>query len=137
MKKIIVLVVGLALMVVLPASAQEQTDLVDVVANGCKTDIASYCEDVLPGEGRILACLFAHSDKLSGKCEYALYDSAVQLERAVAALSYMANECGEDMLALCSNVVIGEGRVVDCLIKNKAKVSDRCKEAQKELGITK
>jgi len=135
MKKIIVLVVGLALMVVLPVSAQEDEGIIATVANGCKVDLESYCKDVTPGEGRVLACLFAHSDKLSSKCEYALYDSAVQLERAVAALTYMANECGEDMVALCGDVEVGEGRVIDCLAKNESKVSDRCKEAQKTLGF--
>lgn len=67
-------------------SAQE--GLIETVANGCKTEIATYCKDVKLGEGRILACLYAYQDKLSGKCEYALYDAAARLERAVAALSY-------------------------------------------------
>jgi hypothetical protein len=44
-----------------------------------------------------LACLYAHADKLSGQCEYALFDAAAQLERAVAALAYLVNECGDDL----------------------------------------
>ena len=73
-----------------------QQDLVDTVANGCKTELEKYCNQVTPGQGRVLACLYAYGDKLSSKCEYALYDAAVQLERAVAALSYVANECDAD-----------------------------------------
>ena len=34
-----------------------------------------------PGQGRVLACLYAHGDKLSAKCEYALYDAAAQAGR--------------------------------------------------------
>ena len=50
------------------------------MAKGCEAAITTTCKDVTPGEGRILACLYAHGDKLSGKCEYALYDAAIQLE---------------------------------------------------------
>ena len=60
-------------------SAQES--LIETVANGCKTELETYCKTVTPGEGRVLACLYAYGDKLSGKCEYALYDAAARLER--------------------------------------------------------
>ena len=114
-------------------SAQET--LIETVANGCKTEITTYCKDVKPGEGRILACLYAYEDKLSGKCEYALYDAAARLERAVAALTYVAKECEADIVANCGGVKAGEGRVLQCLEKNEAKVSARCKGAIKEVGL--
>ena len=113
----------------------QQESLIETVANGCKTEITTYCKDVKPGEGRILACLFAYQDKLSGKCEYALYDSAVRLQRAVGALSYVANECEADLAANCSGVKAGEGRLLQCLEKNDAKVSQRCKGALKDVGL--
>ena len=117
-----------------PAEKMAQ-GLVDTVATGCQTELTSYCKDVTPGEGRVLACLYAHEDKLSGQCEYALYDAAAQLDRAVAALTYMANECGKDLEKFCSNVPAGEGRVMDCLKKNDQKVSKRCKQALKNTGM--
>ena len=43
-----------------------------------EAELETYCKDVTPGDGRILACLYAHGDKLSGQCEYALYDAAEQ-----------------------------------------------------------
>ena len=113
----------------------QQESLIETVANGCKTEITTYCKDVKPGEGRILACLFAYQDKLSGKCEYALYNASVRLERAVTALSYVANECAEDLTAHCSGVKAGEGRLLQCLEKNDAKVSQRCKGALKDVGL--
>lgn len=112
-----------------------QDTLIETVANGCKTEITTYCKDVKPGEGRILACLYAYEDKLSGKCEYALYDAAARLERAVAALTYVAKECEADIVANCSGVKAGEGRVLQCLEKNEAKVSKRCKGAIKDVGL--
>lgn len=132
-KKIGVLVLGLVFLIVMPAAAGQ--DLVQTVKDGCKAELESYCKDVTPGEGRILACLFAHQDKLSGKCEYALYDAAVQLERAVAALSYVVNECADDLDQHCSGIAAGEGRLLDCIEKNDKKVSSRCKDAMKEVGL--
>lgn len=132
-RKIAVLVLGLVFLIALPAAAGQ--DLVQTVKDGCKTELESYCKDVTPGEGRVLACLFAHQDKLSGKCEYALYDAAVQLERAVAALSYVVNECADDLNQHCSGIAAGEGRLLDCIEKNDKKVSARCKDAMKEVGL--
>jgi hypothetical protein len=104
------------------------------VAKGCEKELTSYCKDVTPGEGRILACLYAHSDKLTGQCEYALYDAAVQLERFVATLSYIANECNADMEKFCADIEVGEGRVLKCLDENSSKISARCTQALKDVG---
>jgi cysteine rich repeat protein len=116
-------------------SAGAQQSLVETVANGCKAELDTYCKDVTPGQGRMLACLYARNDKLSGKCEYALYDAAAQLERAVAALSYVVNECADDLDQFCRNVAAGEGRLLECIEKNDPKVSSRCKEAIKQVGL--
>ncbi|MEJ2589231.1 MAG: cysteine rich repeat-containing protein [Deltaproteobacteria bacterium] len=88
-----------------------------------------------PGEGCILASLYAHEVKLSGQCEYALFDAAAQLERAVATLSYLVNGCGDDLNKYCANVPAGEGRLLDCLDKNEKNVSSRCKQALKDTGL--
>ena len=109
-------------------------DLVENVAKGCEKELTSYCSNVTPGEGRVLACLYAHNDKLSGQCEYALYDAAVQLERFVAALAYLANECDEDLDKYCEGVEAGEGRLLKCLDDNSAKISGRCTQALKDVG---
>jgi hypothetical protein len=125
-------VFGLALVLALPALAGE--NLIESVANGCKKELNSYCKNVTPGEGRILACLYAHEDKISGQCDYALYDAAAQLERAGAALTYVANECMDDLEKFCANIRPGEGRLLTCLDKNKKKVSKRCKQAVKDVN---
>src|SRR5210317_1127878 len=96
----------------LATSAFAEADLVSTVTEGCKKEIDYYCKMVTPGEGRILACLYAHSEKLSNRCEYALYDAAAQLERAVAAMTYIANECDDDLEKFCYLVQPGEGRLL-------------------------
>ena len=135
MKTISIFSIAVCVTLLFALSAEAQESLVDSVANGCKAELDTYCKDVTPGQGRMLACLYAHSDKLSGKCEYALYDAAAQLERAVAALSYVVNECADDLDQFCMGVAAGNGRLKDCLEKNDPKVSSRCKEAMKQVGL--
>ncbi len=135
MRHFIALLFSLCLIFMVATVASAGESLVETVANGCKKELKSYCTDVTPGEGRILACLYAHGDKLSGQCEYALYDAAVQLERAVAALSYLANECDEDLEKYCSSVTPGQGRLIDCLDKNSKNISNRCNQAVKDVGL--
>ena len=83
MRYTIIAVAALAILAVSFAPAAAEKGPVETVLKGCKTELETYCKDVTPGEGRILACLYAHGDKLSGRCEFALYDAAAQLERAV------------------------------------------------------
>jgi len=130
---ICLLILGGLLLLVTPVMAQE--GLVESVVTGCKAELEKYCSNVTPGEGRVLACLYAYEDKLSGRCEYALYDAAAQLERAVAALSYVVNECSSDLKQYCAGVAAGEGRLLQCLQKNDAQVSQRCKQARKDVGL--
>ena len=102
---------------------------VETVTKGCKTELESYCKDVTPGEGRVLACLYAYGDKLSGGCEYALYEASAQLEHFIQTVSYLAQECEDDLEKYCVDIKPGEGRLLDCLDKNEDSVSSRCKEA--------
>ena len=131
-RTILLVIVAAVSMLVSNATAAE--DIIETVAKGCEKELTAYCSEVTPGGGRVLACLYAHNDKLSGKCEYALYDAAAQLERFVAALSYLANECDADLEKFCSAVEAGEGRLLKCLDENSAKISGRCTEALKDVG---
>jgi hypothetical protein len=134
MKKRVVLLAVVAMFFVSVSSVWAVDNVVETVAKGCEKELTGYCKDVTPGEGRILACLYAHSDKLTGQCEYALYDAAVQLERFVAALSYIANECDADLEKFCAEIAVGEGRVLKCLDENGDKISARCTQALKDVG---
>ena len=134
MKKRVVLLAVVSMFFVSVTSVWAADNVVETVAKGCEKELTSYCKDVTPGEGRILACLYAHSDKLTGQCEYALYDAAVQLERFVAALSYVANECDADLEKYCADIAVGEGRVLKCLDENSSKISARCTQALKDVS---
>ncbi len=129
--KTTILGVVLSATLLFTASSMANESLLESVVEGCKTELETYCQDVTPGQKRVLACLYSRNDKLSGKCEYALYDAAVQLERAVAALTYVVNECADDLVELCADVPAGEGRLLECLAENESKVTARCKDAFK------
>ena len=135
MKSVVVCLMVLGCMLVVGGLAYaEDKGPIEIVADGCKKEIDTYCKGVKPGEGRILACLYAYQEKLSNRCEYALYDAAAQLEQAIVALTYLANECRDDLKTFCANVQPGEGRLIDCIGKNKDKISSRCKQAIKDVS---
>jgi hypothetical protein len=122
----------------LPALAQDAAvpSLAEQAQTACKTELDSFCKTVTPGEGRLLACLYAYNDKLSGACEYALLDAAAQLDQAISALDYVANECQKDIDSLCAGVIAGRGRILACLASAGSKVSAGCARAIERTGLT-
>ena len=80
MRNIILITIFTLLLVPMPGAwageeAQTGEDLVEHLIEACEPEIETYCSQVTPGEGRLLACAYAHQDKLSGRCEFALYDA--------------------------------------------------------------
>lgn len=134
-RKLLIACLTLLLGLWVSSSSADEPNLVESVMTGCNTELNTYCKDVTPGQKRLLACLYAHNDKLSSQCDFALFDAAIQLERAVAALAYVVNECDDDLMQFCSEEQVGEGRLLACLDKNQADVSTRCKEALSEVGL--
>ena len=118
-----------------PAHAEES--IVDNIKKACNKELTTFCKGVPPGEGRVLACLYAFEDRVSDQCVKAVYDAAVQLEAAVAALKYAANECKADLQKFCADVKPGEGRGLACLNKHDKDVSQTCKDALKQTGLKK
>jgi Cysteine rich repeat len=115
-------------------TAAMQGQLSAQVLEGCSSELAQYCANVTPGEGRLLACLYAHGDKLPGQCDHALYDAAARLERAVGAVTYIAAECRRELDTYCANVEVGEGRVAQCLKDHTIELSPACDRALTAVG---
>lgn len=125
------LVLGI-LVVAASAPAVAQDSLAEYVVDACEADLKQYCSQVTPGEGRLLHCVAAHEDKLSGQCEYALYQAASLLEQLTMAIAYVAQSCETEIKSLCSEVEAGEGRILACLEENGASLGDPCKKALSE-----
>jgi hypothetical protein len=138
-----VLMLGVA-GVIMPTAAQTpaqdvtaamQGQLATQVRDGCNSELAQYCAEVTPGDGRLLACLYAHGDKLSGQCEHAVYDAAARLERAISAITYVASECRSALETHCTGVEVGNGRVAQCLKDHAAELSAGCSQALTNVGV--
>ena len=114
--------------IAVPAFAQQQA-ILDTVGRACLKELEKYCTEITPGEGKILACLYANQDKLSGRCEYAVYEFSRVLEKAVVDMRYVAEKCEDDLKAYCSNIQPNEGRLLQCMDRNSAKLNPRCKQA--------
>jgi len=135
MRALIVSLVAVVSLLLTTAGAHAEDTLVEGVKKACHKELTTFCKGVQPGEGRILACLYAFQDRVSGKCEYAIYDAAAQLDQAATALKFAAAECKDDLLKYCGKVEVGHGRVKACLDKHEKSLSDKCKEALKQTGI--
>lgn len=121
-----------ALLVAGPAAAEEsagEESLMDYVQSACQADLDKYCSQVTPGEGRLLYCVAAHEDKLSGQCSYALYEAATLLVQLADAVANVAMACEPDIESLCGAVEAGEGRILSCLEANQDKASQACRDA--------
>jgi hypothetical protein len=134
MKRNVVFVVGAALLLSV-SGAWAQQEIIDDVMTACEPEMNAYCSQVTLGEGRLLACFYAHEDKLSGQCQWALYQGAAQLEVFAAAVTHLAVECHDDLLKHCGEVRFGEGRVGTCLLEHKAEVTDACRRAIDDTGL--
>ena len=111
------------------SNALAQETLIDHLVNACESDIENYCSQVTPGNGRMLHCMAAHEDKISGQCEYAFYQAATLLEQLSVAINYVAQECKTEIQTLCSDIVVGEGRILACLDEHPEEVGEACKKA--------
>ncbi len=109
----------------LSASAMAQGP-VQGVLEACETEITTYCDQVTPGHGRILSCMYAHEDKISDTCAASIADLADALDFLFAKVSNAVALCSADIEANCSEVEFGGGRILSCLKANADKVSAEC-----------
>jgi len=101
----------------------------DVYAQGspCEKDIAKFCKNIEPGEGRILQCLRLFEEELTPPCK----EHLAQIEKAVEEVQ---SACADDYALFCSSLLPGQGRIAECLEKNQEILTPKCK---KNLGAVK
>lgn len=81
------LAIGLALTMALAGTAlagDRNAPTRMAVREACKSDVATLCAGIQPGEGRIKACLRANKEKLSDGCRSAI-TAAIQARREARA----------------------------------------------------
>lgn len=91
----------------------------------CKADAEKFCKDVQPGEGRIVKCLKEHESELSAECKAKKEEVKEEIKGKVEEVK---EACAEDAKKFCADEKPGKGRIIKCLKKNEASVSEACKE---------
>jgi len=135
MKRNVLVTMAAVLLLLSVSGAWAQQEIVDDMTTACATEIETYCSQVTPGEGRLLACAYAHEDKLSGECSWAIYQGVAELEAFVDAVVEVATACEDDLMTFCADVEMGEGQVATCLLEHKAEVTEDCSAAMDDAGL--
>jgi hypothetical protein len=84
------------------------------VEEACSDDLKKYCSTVTPGEGRLILCMQAHEDKVSEKCDFALFGASRKINRALDRIDRAAEICWSDIEKHCSNIPEGGRRILQC-----------------------
>ncbi len=109
--------------------SKKMDQVIDDVQDSCEADAKEFCFAVTPGEGRLLMCFLAHRDKIKDDCEEAIFDAMVVLGDTLNNMQFAVEACEGDIEKTCAGVEPGEGRIAQCLITNKAKISEPCQGA--------
>jgi hypothetical protein len=112
-------------------SAQAQATIPQSLMMNCGNDIKQFCSAITPGGGRIVSCLFANNDKITGQCTFAMYEASERLAATMAALGQLAKNtsCRSDLKQYCRGIPSGGGRLYTCLRSNRATLTDGCRAA--------
>jgi Cysteine rich repeat len=98
-----------------PSAAQQPGGVMQLLSQ-CRADAADFCDDVRPGQGRIVACLYAHLEALRPGCR-----QAFRIGMAIRA-------CAWDAKQFCDGVMPGEGRIAACLAGARERLSPGCRD---------
>ena len=104
------------------------------IFESCETDLKAYCGQVTPGNGHIVACLYAHEDTLSDNCDAATEDHANLLDWFFESVRYVMDQCANDIQKHCADVTFGGGRIFSCLIEKTSSLTDGCKALVPEMS---
>jgi hypothetical protein len=146
-------------MVVTPAFSQAPTDAQrSAIRSACRADYEAHCASIPPGGEASLQCLQKNMSSLSSSCQTAVRavepaasapaatakpatePAAAAAPKAAAAstaakkpssaqISAVRSACRSDYQKVCAGVPTGGAPALQCLEKNKSKVSAPCEQA--------
>jgi hypothetical protein len=92
----------------------------------CKNDKEKFCKEINQPKSKIVQCLLEHNDDLSESCISNIKTFSDKFR------SQGRGACKEDVDKFCKWIVPGGGRIIKCLFKNEASLSDACKKTLNE-----
>jgi len=102
--------------------------------SSCGDEIKNFCSTVTPGEGRVILCIEAHEDKLSPRCLFDMHAAAKNLKVVGDTFKEATGACRGDISKFCGQTPAGQGRVMQCLMTNKASVATACADSLQQLS---
>ena len=108
-------------------------------AAACKADFERLCKGVQPGDGRIMKCMMDNKSHVSPACAAAMKEK----EQGEQSAGDDFAACQQDYQRYCKGVQPGGGRIMQCMVDNRTRVSAPCaavldaKEKEEQLRIRK
>lgn len=91
----------------------------------CAKDAETLCKGVEKGEGHMMKCMHENADKVSSECK-------AQMKNAKETMKEVKDACHEDVQKFCADVEPGKGRMMKCMRKHRADLSEACKTEMKD-----
>ncbi|CAI5512031.1 unnamed protein product [Closterium sp. Naga37s-1] len=100
------------------------------MVEACKEDIASFCDDdfLYPEPGNVLACLreSKESGRVSDQCAIMVFEAQEDAADDFRMDPQLNMLCSKDADTYCGDVQAGEGRIQECLRRNRKKLNWEC-----------
>ncbi len=97
-----------------------------IFLKNCEKDQKTYCEEIPKKKAKIAQCLLENSDHLTDTCQLELKTYTDQMKKMGS------GACKADVSEHCRWVIPGGGRILKCLFKHEALLSEVCKKALNE-----
>ncbi|MCP4765910.1 MAG: hypothetical protein GY875_06525 [Gammaproteobacteria bacterium] len=111
------------------------TLIVNIELSGCEADENLLCPGLRHNSRKSFMCLMAYEAHLSNSCALGIVEAAMTLEAGMMAIDHSIKACEADADKFCLEVEAGNGRIVQCLVKNEANLGEQCVTALKETGM--
>ena len=111
------------------------TLIVNIEISGCEADEKLLCPGLQHNSRKSFMCLMAYEANLSNSCALGIVEAAMTLEAGMMAIDHSIKACEADADKFCLEVEAGNGRIVQCLVKNEANLAEQCVTALKETGM--
>jgi len=107
------------------AKAKKDWERAMGISADCADDAKKFCKGIIPGGGRIIACLMSHEAELSPACKAHSEKARAKVNAGIEKL--VLGACKRDRDKFCKDIKPGEGRIVECLKQNRARLRPACK----------
>ena len=100
--------------------------VINAPIDGCENEIKQFCQSSGNDTRDILSCLGDHEDTLSDTCKESALATSLFIVEAGVKLNEAINACHIDIDTFCSEIELGEDKVIPCLREHQKVISRQC-----------